>query len=264
MVDVTIVDGCLCDLYTPGTIDADGNPQGGGFLWNHHTQTQIDSDNLIALDRCKEERENRIDIASGLLALATFLIYDRYNNKYGEVLEWRDVISNKIKDCLKQDIDHYMNVVMSHMCNMIDRMLAFEKITVDYKGTMEKYCGFGDKAALQAQKLIDDHNNCPGCAECMSCGNDLQGWAMMNAISAADDRVRFDEARIPRRLDNISSGLNSVHDSTFKLPSFDYQAWGNAANIASSLASAYSGIANSALGSFGYFSANFINSLGNN
>ena len=146
---------------------------------------------------------------------------------------------------------------------MIDRMLAFEKVTVDYEGTMQKYCDYGTEAALSAQKLIDEHNDCEGCAICQSCGDDLQGWAMMNAISAADDRVRFDEARIPRRLAAMSSGLDSVHNSTFKLPNFDYQAWGNAANIASSLASAYSGIANSALGSFGYYSSNFINSLGN-
>lgn len=232
-------------------------------LKRHNEQIELDNDNDTSLDHCVLERQNRVDIASAILAIATFAIYDKYYDKYKEVLDWRDEISMRIKDCLEADIDHYIGVVMSQMNSAISDIMGAPRVRVEYADIVDRYCGYGDSAANAATSVMNrlNHKNCQGCPECTQCGDDLQGWATMNAISAADDRVRFDEARVPRRLDLISGALDSAHSSTFNLPGFDYQALSNAAQIASSLATAYSGIANSALGSFGYYSANFVNSL---
>lgn len=232
-------------------------------LIRHNEQIEIDNDNDTLLQHCEYERKDRVDIASAILAVAMYLVYDKYYDKYKEVLDWRDEIGMRIKDCLEQDIDHYIGVVMANMNSAIADLMASPRVTVSYSQILARYCGYGNQAADAAAKLMNrlDHKNCPGCAECQQCADDLAGWATMNAISAADDRVRFDENRVPRRLDLISGAVDSAHSSTFNLPGFDYQALSNAAQISSSLATAYAGIANSALGSFGYYSGNFINSL---
>lgn len=223
------------------------------------------TDNHTSLYECELDRKNSVDLASLALAIATFLLYDQYYDKYEEVLEWRNEISNRIKECMRQDIDHYKDVVMGNMNQVISDILNAPTVTVEYQSIIDAYNIYAAGACQAAFNLVEEQKRktCrEDCIECDHTKGDLMGCAMEAIISAADANARFDEGRIPRRLDMLSAALNSAHGSTFRLPAFDYQAFSNAANIASSLATAYAGIANSALGSFGYFSGNFINSLG--
>lgn len=222
-----------------------------------------DIENNLSLEYCEAERRNQVDIASGLLALAFYFIYDRYYDKYQDIIEWRDDIGNRIKSCLERDIDHFINFVMQHMDDAMTDIINADTVSVEYQEILERYCGYSDNVANSAKNLITlmDHKNCPGCPECQQCADDIAGWSTMAAISAADKRVRFDERRVPARLDLHSASLDSAHSSTFNLPQYDYQALSVSANLSGSLATAYAGIANSALGSFGYFSTNFVNSL---
>lgn len=219
---------------------------------------------LLQMQECEDERQENVDFASLALAIATYAIYDQYYDKYKDILDWRDEIGMRIKECLEKDIDHYIGVVMAQMDKAITDILNSPTVSVEYGEIITRYTDYLDNVAQAALGLVDeiesktcDTNPLP----CDFTESDLLGWATMAAISAADGRVRFDEARVPRRLDLISGALDSAHSATFRLPDFDYQALSNSANLASSLASAYSGLANSALGSFGYFSTNFINSL---
>jgi len=220
-----------------------------------------------ALYHCELSRKNNVDVVSLILAGVMYAIYDEYYDKYEDVLEWRNEISLRIKDCLNADIDHYKDVVMANMSAVINALLDAPKILVDYDGIVGDYNDYATRTAGSAVDLIDELNRKTCFKSKITCDHkegDIQGWAIEGAVNAADANMRFDEGRVPRRLETISSSLANAHSSTFNLPNFDYQALGFASNIAGSLASIYSGILNSALGSFGYFGSNFINSLGGN
>lgn len=233
---------------------------------DYMNEESIRGNNEKIYRECEQVRTNRVDIASGLLAIATFLIYDQYYDKYKEVIDWRDEITTRIKDCLEADIDHYIDVVMANMNAAISTLLASPTVSVNYADIVARYNSYSNSSGTAALNLVREleRKNClSNSLPCDPTEGDIEGWATMGSVSAADGRARFDEARVPRRLDLISAAVNSAHGSTFNLPAFDYQALGNATNIAGSLASAYAGITNSAAGSFGYFSTNFVNSLGN-
>lgn len=221
--------------------------------------------NQTLLYECELDRKNAVDISSLALAIATFLIYDEYYDKYEDIVDWRQEIADRIKACLELDIIHYKDVVMANMNNVISSILGSPTVSVEYSDIINSYNQYIDGASQAEVDLIHEliRKTCREDAiPCDHIEGDIEGWATMGAISAADSNARFDERRVPRRQDVISAALNTAHGSTFNLPAFDYQALSNAANIASSLATAYAGIANSALGSFGYFSTNFVNSLG--
>ena len=245
--------------------DPGANEDETAAIYQVLTAIHQDIENNIVLEHCKQEMNQGIDLASLGLAILSYNLYRRYYDKYEDVVEWRDEIGQQVKDCLNQDIQHYINFVMEHMDQAITDVMNLPVVTVEYREILERYCAYAETSAQAAKNLLtlSDHKNCPGCAECQQCADDISGWAIAAGISAADDRVRFDEERVPRRLNSISAALQSVHSATFSLPGYDYQAFQAGTGLITSLASAYAGIANSTLGSFGYFSTNFINSVTN-
>lgn len=269
MVDVTIVDG---GTITQALWAIDKNIEkwceaavAQGLLdylldKEYYAEQLIDNDNAIRLTVCELDRKNTVDIASLALAAAMYLLYEKYYEKYKEVLDWRDMITDEIKDYLETDIDHYIGVIMGQMSKVINDICAAPEVSINYAGNISRYAGISSNAASAGNALQRELNR-KSCKPCDDCGDDIRGWSVMYALSAADDRVRFDERRVPGRLNMKASSLAAAHSGTFNLPNWDYQALGNAAGIAGSLASIYAGVVNSALGSFGYYSANFVNSL---
>jgi len=173
-----------------------------------------------------------------------------YNNKYGDAVDKRDDINNRLLNCLTTLHNHWCDHTYEYQVYAIHEAIALGEITLDRSAEL----AFTQETSLDLLNASNDyldHMASRHCYTLPACERELEAAQIEASISSANMLIRNGERRMEERKDLKAAMLAEMNNNGYRATAPAIQAYASAGQLANAAAAQYSVALNSSLSTLG-------------